>query len=179
LGWQMTERMDCFIIKTPFLSWQRVFRKLTIFDTIYKKYRERQLKQYLLPKQGIDNSVFTDDYAGVYRDYQYLKYKTYSTTQVIGIGHSTLWIKINNELVIGDLSVAPDDFDELMGKVKRLTGKLGIKEIHFHTSPGTTLHTLFSGRFNSIPSFPVIFKDLAGETAIGKIKFTTADIDTF
>jgi hypothetical protein len=66
-----------------------------------------------------------------------------------------------------------------MDKMKKIAREMGIKEIHFHASPGTTLHNLFAARFTSIPSFPVIFKDFAGGTPIDKIKFTSADIDTF
>jgi len=179
LGWQITERMECFIIPTSKFSWQRVFRKLSIISNWYKRYQQRQLKKYLLPQKGIDNSVFDDGFAGVYRDYHYLKYKTYTKTQVIKIGNATLWTKIGNELIIGDILVAPVDFDELIRQLKKLAYKLGLKEIQFHASPDTTLYTLFSDRFKPIPSFNVIFKNLEGSTQTNKIKFTTADIDTF
>jgi hypothetical protein len=66
-----------------------------------------------------------------------------------------------------------------MYKLKKLARKAGIKEIHFHASPGTTLHRLFATAYISIPSFPVIFKDFAGDAPVRKIKFVTADIDTF
>jgi len=64
-------------------------------------------------------------------------------------------------------------------ELKKLAGKLGIKQIHFHACPGTTLHSLFAMRFNSIPSFPVMFKVLSGNLQTDNIKFTSADIDTF
>ena len=180
LEWQITEHMDYFILRvSPFLDGARFFRKLPVLKNFHNVYAGWLLKKYLLPQQGIDNSVFVDGYAGVYRDHQYLKYKTYSTTQVIKIGPSTLWVKLSNELVIGDMARLPADFDGVIARLRKLSRKLGLKEIHFHASPGTTLHALFAERFNPIPSFPVIFKDLAGGTVINKIKFTTADIDTF
>ncbi len=180
LNWQIIERMDCFIIPTGSFTMGRLFKKLPIIKKIHAAYCEKSLKKYLLPQQGIENSVFADGFAGVLRDYQYLKYKTYNITQVIKLDLATLWIKVGNELLIGDVSVSSDDFDKLMTSLKKLSRKLGLKEMHFHSSPGTTLHTLFAEHFNAIPSFPIIFLDLAcGGTPSHKIKFTTADIDTF
>jgi hypothetical protein len=179
LGWQRTGTLDCFIINSAIFSWERVFRKIKILKSLYTGHQQKQIKKYLLPQNGIDNSVFEDEFAGVYRDYHYLNYKTYSNTDVIKIGNSTLWVKISDVLLIGDIAVTPDDFDDMIYKLKKLTNKLGIKEIHFHASPGTTLHNLFAIRFNSIPSFPVIFNDFGGDIPIEKIIFTSADIDTF
>ncbi len=179
LEWKTTERLDCFLIPVSIFPWRRGLKKVPVLKKIFNKRATELLKISTQPQQGIDNSVFKDGYAGIYRDYQYLKYKTYYTTHVIRIGTSTAWVKINNELLIGDLSVSPENFDMVMRQLKKLSRKLGLAEIHFHASPGTTLHTLFSGSFYSIPSFPVIFKDFAGSTPINKIKFTAADIDTF
>jgi hypothetical protein len=179
LGWTTHERMDCFIIRAGTFSWQRILRKLSFLHSWYKNYHRHQLKKYLLPQKGINNSVFTDNYAGLLRDADYLNYKKYATTHVIKLGSSVLWIKINNELLIGDISVLPKDFAKMIYKLKKLTRKLGIKEIHFHVSPNTTLHALFADRFKAIPSFPLIFKQLNGNMDTGQIKFTSADIDTF
>jgi len=178
LGWQVAERMHCFIVPTGSFNWRRLFRKLLVAGKLYVAYSQKFLKKYSVPQFGVENSVFADGFGGVLRNSQYLEYKTYSATRVIKIEGTTLWIKAGNELLIGDVLLS-DDFNSIMARLKKLTRKLGLKEIHFHASPGTTLHTLFSGHFGSIPSFPVIFKDLAGDTAFDKIKFTTADIDTF
>jgi hypothetical protein len=179
LGWTTTERMSCFIIRVTNFSWQRIFRKLPVLKRWYKKYQQGQIKKVLLPQKGIDNSVFGDNYGGVLRDPYYIEYKKYSTTEVIKLGNAVLWIKIRNELTIGDISVSPNEFDILIKKLKRFAHKLGIKEIHFHACPDTILHSLFAARFNALPSFPVIFKELSGTLDTGQIKFTSADIDTF
>ncbi|WP_428330840.1 GNAT family N-acetyltransferase [Mucilaginibacter sp.] len=179
LGWKKTEHLDLFIIPTGTFSWGRFFRKFSLTKRLFENYQHLILKPYLLPQNGMENAVLKDGFAGVYRDHHYLQYKTYTKTQLIRIGQSILWIKISHTLLIGDLSVIPADFYILMDQLIKLARKLGLKEIHFHTSSGTTLHNLFAGRFNPIPSFPVIFKNLAGDTVTGNIKFTAADIDTF
>ncbi|HEY4323701.1 MAG TPA: GNAT family N-acetyltransferase [Mucilaginibacter sp.] len=179
LSWTSTERMSYFIISIGTFWWQRIFRKLPPLQTWYKSYQRRQLKKVLLSQKGIDNSVFNDKCGGILRDQNYLEYKNYNTTHVIKLGASILWVKINNELLIGDISVSPGNFDDMIKKLKRFAYKLGIKEVHFHACPKTTLHSLFAARFNALPSFPVIFKELNGTVDIGQIKFTSADIDIF
>lgn len=179
LGWKMTERLDCFIVNGAMFSWGRFFYKSSALRDAYTIYQQNVLKKYLLPQQGIANSMCNDGYSGVYRDHHYRKYKTYTDTHVIKIDSSTLWIKVSSMLLIGDISVSPNNFKDMMNKLKKLARKMGLKEIHFHVSPGTTLHNLFAADFHPIPSFPVIFKDLAGDAPIDKIKFTSADIDTF
>jgi len=179
LGWVMTERMDCFIIRGARFPWAGAFGKFSILKKWYSKYRQRVLKKYMVDQQGLANSVFSDGYAGVYRDHHYRKYKTYTDTLVIKVSSAVLWIKIDGVLLIGDISVKPAEFEQMMRRLKKLAVRLGIKEIHFHASPGTTLHNLFIKANRPIPSFPVIFKDLARNSAIDKIKFTSADIDTF
>lgn len=179
LGYQMTHAMDCFIIKAAVYPWGKIFNKTAFLKRLYTKYQHNQIKKYLLPQNGIQNSVIGDHYAGIERDHDFLAYKIYTESRVIEINNSLLWIKVSNVLLIGDIKVVPADFEELMNKVKKLAKKLIISEVHFHASPGTTLHKLFAAHFNSIPSFPVLFKVLGTGIPIDKIKFTSADIDTF
>jgi hypothetical protein len=179
LGWQQTERMDCFIIPSGGFSWQMILRKLPFLKKQYKAYRDKLIKKYAVNGNGIANSVFNDEFSGVFRDEKYRNYKTYNKTYVIKVSTATVWLKINHELLIGDMLAAPGDFDEVIDRLQKFALKMGLKEIHFHTSPGTTLHGMFARRFKPIPSFSVIFKKLEDETGTDKIKFTSADIDTF
>jgi hypothetical protein len=179
LGWRRTENLDCFIIPTGNFSWDRFFNKFSITKKLYKRYQQVLLKKYALPGKGIANSVLEDGFGGVHRDESYLQYKTYNNTYALKLNKALLWVKVGSIFLIGDMNVIPGDFNNTMKQVKKLAWLLGIKQIHFHASPGTTLHALFAGRFNSITSFPVIFKVLEDGTSNHKIKFTSADIDTF
>ncbi|CAN5517881.1 hypothetical protein BH09BAC6_BH09BAC6_11740 [soil metagenome] len=179
LAWQQTETMHCFIIPVSMFSWRRLLMKFSFFRRILLRYRQRQLNKYLVRQNGIANSAIEGGFAGVYRDHHYLKYKTYSATQVIKIGPSTLWVKIGRNMIIGDILAAPDDFNGLVKNLKKLARKLSVKEIHFHSSPGTALHHLFAVNYTPKPSFPVIFKYFTGGNAIDNVKFTFADIDIF
>jgi len=179
LGWKVTDVMDCYIFNTGNLWWNRILNKLPVLKNITASYQKVVLKKYLVKQNGVNNSVFNDGYNGVYRDSDYFKYKTYNDTFTITAAGSILWIKISTILLIGDIAINPDNFDDMIYELKELANKLRVKQIHFHTSPGTTLYSLFAMRFNSISSFQVIFKVLGEDLPLDKIKFTSADIDTF
>ncbi len=147
---------------------------------MYTQYQQYVLKR--LPGitiKVIENSVFKDGFAGVNRNAHYLKYKTYQNTQVIKIGDALLWIKIKNGLIIGDINCREEDFDNMMDEVKKLAFKLGLKQHPIPYQPSNTLSTLFSARYEAVPSFYVLFKDLGAHIPLDKIKFTYADVDTF
>lgn len=179
LKWQMTETMVCYIIPVGIIPLERIAKKLPFLKNAYKKYLQYILKDYLIPLKGIENSVFKDGFAGLDRNAHYFNYKAYNDTQVIKIGRSLLWIKIKNGFVIGDISCTEEDFDQTMNEVRKLALKLGVKQIKFHTSHQTQLSSLFSERYDSIPSFYVLFKDLGTHIPLDKIKFTFADTDIF
>ena len=89
-------------------------------------------------------------------------------------------MKIKNGLAIGDMQPGKDeDFDALIQLLLQLCRKLGLKELSFHTSPGTDLHRLFISRYSSGPSFPVLFQDFGIDYPLDNIKFTLSDIDIF
>ena len=174
MGWKETETMDCFIIPVNTLPLEYLTRKWTL-------YKKLILKKYLTPQAGIPNSSIAAGFAGIEREDAYLQYKKYSATQVIQIGKSKLWIKINNALIIGDMEqVDASNFDSVILATKKIAGRLGIRKIFFQSSPATTLHQLFNSRYTPIPSFPILFYDLGIEDIrLEKIKFTFSDIDIF
>jgi len=179
LGWQVTHTMDCFVIRTGNSPFKRFLNKIPVIKNWYGMYQKNILKSYAEQHNGLENSVVKDGCSGVYRDDDYFRYKTYTDNRLIKAGKSKAWVKINDILLIGDVEVAPDDFDDMMYELKKLAAKLGLKQIHFHASPCTSLHGLFAMRFKSISSFPVIFKILGNDLPLEKFKFTSADIDTF
>jgi hypothetical protein len=179
LKWQMTETLDYYSIPTGMVSVEVITKKLPFLRKSYSKYQQYILKDYLLPREGIDNSVFKDGFAGVNRNALYLKHKGYHDTQVIKIGDAMLWIKIKNGFIIGDINCKEEEFDYVMAEVKKLALKLGLAHIHFHTSHQTKLSALFSSRYHAVPSFYVLFKNLGAHIPLDKIKFTYADVDTF
>jgi hypothetical protein len=179
LKWQLTEMMDCYIIPVSVVPVENISRKMSFTSDLYKQYQQYILKDYMVDAKGIDNSVFKDNFAGVNRNALYLQYRTYHETQVIKVGKALLWVKIRNGLIIGDINCDMKDFDDMMEKLYKLAFKLGLQRIQFHTSHQTQLSTLFAERYEAMPSFYVLFKNLGSTLPLDKIKFTFADIDIF
>ncbi|MBS1530401.1 MAG: GNAT family N-acetyltransferase [Bacteroidetes bacterium] len=179
LKWHLTEMMDCYNIPVTLVPAERWAKKLPITRKIYQKYQQQVLKSYLVNAKGIENSVFRDHFAGVNRNGHYLNYRTYHDTKVIKVGNAYLWIKIRNGLIIGDINCEIEHFDDMMERLYKLAFKLGLHRIQFHTSHQTQLASLFSERYESIPSYYVLFKDLGSDIPLDKIKFTYADTELF
>lgn len=179
LGWQVTENMERFVIPVRSFPLESLAKYSEWTKWIYKKYIQLALRKHLLTQNGLLNSSIVDGFAGVYRDNDYLQYKTYSKTYVIKIGNAKAWIRIKNGLAIGDLELENQNFNLVMESLKKIAGRLGVTQLSFQVSPGTRLHSLFAKEFEPIPSFPVGFKNLGARIELDKVKFTFADIDIF
>jgi hypothetical protein len=177
-GWKETETMACFTIPVTTVSLN--FFQNGFFKKLYKQYSYSILKRWLLPVHGVANSVLSGGFAGVYRGEEYLDYKTYNNSHVISVGDAKIWISFRQGLVIGDMEdVDEKNFKAVISKLRAIAGKLGIRKIQFHSSPGTKLYQLFAANYKPQPSFHVIFQDFGSPAPPEKIKFTLADIDIF
>lgn len=167
LGWIETEKMRRFTIpvRNPFPG--------------RKKSHEAILEKLLLPKKGIPNSVIEEGYGGVYRDETFYQYKAFAKTYVVKITSGDVWIKINKDLIIGDIMLKENEDKFVLEEIKELANKLHLGKISFQVCTGCHLHDLFIGHSEAIPSFPVLFKDFGSGLRLEKIKFTFADIDIF
>jgi hypothetical protein len=180
LGWKMTEKMGFFQIKIESLPLRSISNKIKFLQIPYNIWKKHVLSKYQKEMNGVENSVVTDGFAGLLRNEAFKNYKLYSHTIVIGIESAIIWMKLTDVLVIGDLQgITEKNFNHVIEELKSITRKLGLKQIHFHCSPETTLYRLFNGICEPASSFPVLFQDLGSIIPLEKIKFTFADIDIF
>jgi hypothetical protein len=179
LGWKMTGSLDCFTIPVNSLPLQSFSQKFKL-ENLYSKYVDFVLKKKLTLLAGVKNSVLNDGFAGVHRSHDYLHYKTYSSSKVISINNSKIWISIRHNLQIGDMeNVNETNFISVIDQLKILAKRLGLQQIQFHCSLGTNLHHLFAAAYKPTPSFPMLFQDFRTTIQSEKVKFTFADIDIF
>lgn len=180
LGWKMTEAMSCFLIRVNTIPLARLFKKTRLFSSIYKRYSRFVLRKKLLPENGVANSITRDGFAGVSRSADFLSYKTYSPSTVIRIANAKIWLNSKNGIWIGDMeNVTETNFKTVIKGLKRTAWWLGIRQIQFHCSPGTPMHSLFAKHYAERPSYPVLFQDFGSSIPPEKIKFTFSDIDIF
>jgi GNAT superfamily N-acetyltransferase len=178
LGWKMTGSMSCFTLPVKTWPLEKLAMRLSMTN-MYNRLVKGVLKRYAVSRISIANQLLTEGYAGIDRDAAHMAYKTYTSNQVITIGSAIAWIKIKNGLIIGDLQVESARFEQAIKKIKQLAAILGTRQVQFHISPGTALHTLFSERYAAAPSFPVLFQDLDSGLPLAAFKFSFADIDIF
>ena len=172
LQWKETEKLNRFEV--------RVNRSLKRF--LFKTSQERKeaiLLKMLLSKNGIGNSVIADGFGGISKDEAFFNYKTFSKTYVLKISGAEVWVKITDQLIIGDVNIVRKDPLLFFSEIKALAKKLGVAKISFQASPGCSMHDFFAAHYKPIPSFPVLFQDFGSGIPIEKIKFTFSDIDIF
>jgi hypothetical protein len=180
LGWMTMEVMELFNIGIKALPLESLSRKSKLTRLIYRSLTRKVLHKYFYSRQGFANAAIIADYAGVCRDEKYLQYKTYSPSQVMQLGQSKIWYKIQNGFMIGDMeAVTEQDFETTIDKLKKICGKMGIRQISFQVSPRTPLAELFRKKTPAVPSFPLMLLDLGSNLDFTKLKFTLADIDIF
>jgi hypothetical protein len=170
--------MQRFTVPVNTLPIRRVLLHFKSTKWVYQKYAEWILKKYSAKEAGLLSSVIAEGYGGVDRDEGNLKHKQHNT-KVIQLQSSKAWIKIQNDLIVGDIMVKSEEFEVFISLLKKVSKMLGISNISFQTSPGTRLEALFGRQYKSQPSFPVIFCELERDLPLEKIKFTFADTDLF
>jgi len=179
LGWKMTDTMECFIIPVNTFPVARLSSKTKPTRLLYESYRQWIIGKYKSSERVIPNSVINDGFCGLRRNIDYEQTKNYHHREVLKLEGGSAWCKISNELTIGDLNIVQCEFESLINQLKTIASKLGIRQIQFHTSPGTSLHALFGSKYQAVPSYPVLFQQFDEEVNISNIKFTLADIDIF
>jgi len=172
--------MDFFQIQIESLPLRSISNKVKFLQIPYNLWSKQVLSKYQKQLNGVENSVISEGYAGVMRTEEFKNYKSYNNIIVIDIHSVLLWIKVSDVLVIGDITgVNENNFNPVIEELKSIAKKLGLKQIHFHCSPGIKLNRLFACICEPVSSYPVLFQDFGSPVPLEKIKFTFADIDIF
>ena len=178
LGWQMKGQMVLFKIPVKAIPFNNFFFKTPLLKSIYKNYFNLVTGKHT--QTGIPNAAVADGFAGVYRDAEYLAYKSFCGAKVIRAGDAKIWVSNKPGLQIGDIEgLNENNFNDVILKLKAIAQKLGIPEIHFHCSPGTLLHRIFSAFYTGYPSYPMLFQDFGATISPDDARFCLADIDIF
>lgn len=180
MGWKEGETIERFEMRIHALPLASLAARWSFTRAWYQRYQRSVLARYTCPLAGVSSSAVSGNAAGVQRSALFLEYKKYNDTQVLQIGHAKLWVKLAPVLFIGDMEqVNENNFDSVMGALKKICRRLGIRRLSFQISPGTPLHLLWSARYSALPSFHLIFQDFGAGVPLEQIKFTFADIDIF
>src|SRR5438034_2989493 len=87
-----------FLIVTTF-PLESFCSKIKWFKSIYRHYVDSILQKYFFSREGLPNSSISDNYGGIYRDKEYLRYKTYSPSRVIRIDRKSTRLNSSHTVI--------------------------------------------------------------------------------
>ncbi len=180
LDWKYKERMLGYTIKTSFFPFGKVVSKFDFTKNIYDK-RVRDIFSDYITKNKISGSVFKDfNCVSTSRDQSYYDYKSHTGNFTIDIDGVLFWIKIKNDLLVGDIEASDEAlFYQALKKLKSLAYKSGIMTITFQASPNTQIAKLLHSQAEAFSSWIVGFKNFSSSFPLEELKLTFGDLDTF
>lgn len=179
LGWQQTEVMQVFHIKTATFSFQRIAR-IPVISKIYSFYHHLVFRRVIIKNcLGIQNSMLTEGYDGLLRSKAYFENKAYNKTFVVEINDWRIWMKTGETLIIGDVERGQSSFGDIMKQLKKLALLSGISRLTLQVSKDSFLYNELLSLNKATNGFSVLFLKLDRGIDISRIRFTFADIDVF
>ncbi|GLU51252.1 GNAT family N-acetyltransferase [Dyadobacter frigoris] len=179
LNWQKIGELERFTFPVNTLPLEKIARQSVFSQKLYRRYAGIILKKYIIENQNLTKFPTPSEHVVLLKSDQYIQYKTYNESRTIKIGNACAWIKIQNGLIIGDISGFDNDFEEVILQLKKLCVKLGVHQLQFQESTKNRLHKLLKGHVDPAASFPIMIKDLGSGIDVSKIQFSFADIDIF
>jgi hypothetical protein len=179
LDWQVAAQMECFIIPVKALPLERLANKFPFLKGLYRLYVLNVLKNLSPTQKGITSTLISEGFYGLQRDSYYLGHKTYTESYSIKIGGTSVWFRIADGMVIGDIALADNELPDIIPRLTKIAKQLGLRKLQFQTDKRSALNTFLKKFAEPIPSFPVIVKDLGARLPLDKMAFAFADIDIF
>ncbi|SEN40511.1 Acetyltransferase (GNAT) domain-containing protein [Mucilaginibacter gossypiicola] len=179
LNWQVSAQMECFIIPVRALPLEKLANKFPVLKGLYRFYAKNVIKKHASHQKGFTSSLIGEGFSGLHRDSSYLGHKTYTESFTIKAGNSSVWFRIADGMVVGDIDIEADDLPDIIPKLKKIARQLGLRKLQFQADKRSALNAFLKRYANPIPSFPVIVKDLGARMPLDKIAFAFADIDIF
>jgi hypothetical protein len=179
LDWQVAAQMECFIIPVKALPLERLANRFSFLKGLYKLYVLNVLKKYKVNQKGVTSTLIGEGFYGLHRDSHYLSHKIYTESYTIKTGGTSVWFKIADGMVIGDIDLADNDLPYIITRLSKIARQLGLRKLQFQADKRSVLNSFLKKFAEPIPSFPVIVKDLGARLPLDKMAFAFADIDIF
>jgi GNAT superfamily N-acetyltransferase len=179
MKWNGVGHMQSFSLQINAIPFSLLL-KIPVLHNIYKTFAISNLNKYKAPSQELPNSVLMDGCGGIYRDDKIIRYRSFTGALVVRLAaQSRAWIRAGRAMYIGDMEIAEGEFDRCIGELKTIARHLGIRQIIFQTSKGTSLYHLFASRWAPGETFCIMIKDFDSGIPPEVLKFNFADIDIF
>ncbi len=183
LNWDFIDRMYDVVIPVRTIPLAAISKKSYLGLQLYGQYIKARLNVRLRTwKSEFDFPHPNSISCSVLKDMNYYYYKTaVDCTRIVVINDFELLIKVDGELIIGDVGYFKEDrFGEFVGVLKKLAFVLGCHKIRLSFS---TTHWLFGYFVDScwkpIVSLPIGYKSFNESLRITNASFVRSDYDTF
>lgn len=180
LAWIHQDDLNVYEFRIFTLPLSRTANKLHFLKPLYDFYSGSILNRYHSAKKYFKGSVLDGDTGGIQRDENFFNYKRYFKHYILQFCGKCLWIKLDGILWIGDIErCTGDELRCMLRKLRRIAFWLGADKIVFHVSPGTYLDKMLAGNYTPHDKAPAGYVDFGSGIDPQRIKYTSADFDTF
>lgn len=180
LNWTYVGNMINYHMPVNTIPLSAIFKKFHFLMTIYQTYLDFTISKYLSGRAFITNSVIQENTGGLVRNKAFTLYKKYNENYLISLGKSNAWIKIDGDLLVGDLELSDvHDLEDVFRRLKHLSTLLGCRNILFPVSPGSIWDNFLKGKMESKAGIYIGYLDLQSGLPIENFKYVLADFDTF
>lgn len=182
LSWIHDEDLQIYICSVRCIPWDRIRRWFGITEKEYQSICRRILSFYKKGKVPFDNSAIDQNFGGIDHSIEFYRYKTYYKNYILSICGKSVWVKpVDQYLFIGDIERCDSEtLIKIVQKLKHLCYLTGLSYMRYHCSPGVFLEEHFKTHgWELANTFPIGYISYDKGIDMKKIKFTTADADTF
>ncbi len=179
LNWNHVNNLNVYRFRSNCLPIYRLLSKLKL-RSLYNQYSGIVLRKTFIESSEFNGSIPRNSVDSVHRDADFYKYKKFASSFFIEFEGLRIWAKIDNSLLIGDISSSNNlSTEDIVKILKKLTARLGLNEFIFEVSQGSYWDERLSKIHTPIIGSPVIIKNLDANYHVNSLEFTGGDIDIF
>ncbi len=180
LPWEHEEDMNLYKIKVNTLPLANLGMKNHFFKTPYLSFL--QFIMFFHKKTKVPINIFPRDNDSIHikHDANYFNYKSYGNSFKLNIANVNIWMRVNGELLVGDLEYVKDEnIKPILKHLKRFAFLIGCRRIIFCFSKGMFWDRQLAKYFTAEKGFSIFYYDLSSGLPLTKLAFSFSALDTF
>lgn len=177
-GWSYTHRMSVFVIQIQKYPISKIFSK-TGLEYLNRMKIQKILTPFLA--EGNISSSFSSSQSGFTEyDELFFKYKSYNKHYIIKINGISVWLKIDNDLIIGNMDLCnKSQLNNVITQLLTIGKELGVQRLIFQYSENSLQAQTLAEICKPIRGTSICFKPFSTQLPLDNILFSGGDIDTF
>lgn len=174
LGWKETDTIACYDLKPAI----KTFPLPKLLPRFAMTWARLVLRRYVRNAVGAQINTCKTDYAKVFRDAAYMKYKDRSDSFLLELDGILIWVRLTDVFWIGEVSDYDRLSERIVLKLQRIAFVLGYNTIRYHLNSSIN-RPGFLRSFKKYNNEPFCYLDLSGRYQALNILITAIDFDTW